>query len=266
MIEKKASLDDEFRENGFLSPNIHLIELNIRAEIGPTVSLLRSINNLMTKIVNQCANHSSAEHTLEPSVIGIASGLRTLGHLQGAITLFERGMATEAKILTRCIYENSFCIGALGADPVKFVEMLEKDNHAAKLGIAKILDTKGVTELQSLKLSNILTSKTKGQSLNIKVAADLTDLKEAYLFYKYLSNDSAHHSATSLSKHLVTENSEWSGFVYGPAETEDLNEVAFYCANASLLFMIVFSELLKTEIFQEEIMELWQQAQTITLA
>jgi hypothetical protein len=69
-----------------------------------------------------------------------------------------------------------------------------------------------------------------------------------------------------LSKHLVTENSEWSGFVYGPAETEDLNEVAFYCANASLLFMIVFSELLKTEIFQEEIMELWQQAQTITLA
>lgn len=263
MTDVDVPLDEEFRSHGFLAPHINLIEDNIRSEFSDVIQLLRDINTLLIKLVDQAANDAEGKSTLDPKVIAVVSGLRTLGNLQGAIILFEKGMASEAKILIRCMYENAFCMGALRNHPAKFIEMFSSDNRASKHGIAKSIDKYQLSDYQSAKLTQAINSVEKGKYLNIKDVADLSGLKEAYLFYKHLSDDSMHHSATALSKHLVSDGQNWSGFICGPAETEELTETSFYCVNASFAFTVAFTELLNISVFQEEINNMWERVKVV---
>lgn len=266
MADADVSLGEEFRSHGFLAPNINLIEDQIRSEFGDVIKLLRDINTLLTKLVVQAASDTESKSTLDPKVIAVVSGLRTLGNLQGVIILFQKGMASESKILIRCMYENAFCMGALSEHPEKFIEMFSSDNRASKHGIAKSIDKYQLNDDQSERLTQAISSVEKGRYLNIKDVADLSALKEAYLFYKHLSDDSMHHSATALSKHLVTDGQNWSGFIYGPAEAEVLSETAFYCANSSFSFTVAFAQVLDIRDFQEEINSMWERVKVITPA
>jgi len=266
MADADVPLDEEFRSHGFLAPNINLIEEQIRSEFSDVIELLRDINTLLTKLVGLAASNTEGKSTLDPKIIAVVSGLRTLGNLQGAIILFEKGMASEAKILIRCMYENAFCMGALVESPEKFIEMFSSDNRASKHGIAKSLDKFQLSDEQSERLTQAINSVEKGRYLNIKDVADSSALKEAYLFYKHLSDDSMHHSATALSKHLVTDGANWSGFIYGPAEREELSETAFYCANSSFSFTVAFAQMLDASDFQEEINNMWKRVKVITPA
>lgn len=258
MTDAVVTLDEEFRSHGFLASNIHLVQDQIRAKFSSEIELLRDINTLLTKLANQASSDMEGKSTLDPKVIAVVSSLRTLGNLQGAIILFEKGMASEAKILIRCMYENAFCMGALIQHPAKFIQMFSSDNRAAKHGIANSIEKFQLSDDQSERLTQAINSVEKGRYLNIKDVADLSDLKEAYLFYKHLSDDSIHHSASALSKHLVTDGQDWSGFIYGPAEADELLETAFYCANSSFCFTVAIAQLLDISDFQEEINSLWE--------
>lgn len=266
MADVDVLLDDEFRLHGFLAPNINLIEDQIRAEFSDVIELLRDINILLTRLVDQAASDAEGKSTLDPKIIAVVSGLCTLGNLQGAIILFEKGMASEAKILIRCMYENAFCMGALSEHPAKFIDMFRSDNRASKRGIAKSMEKYQLSDPQSERLTQAINSIEKGTYLNIKDVADLSGLKEAYLFYKHLSDDSMHHSATALSKHLVTDGQNWSDFIYGPAETEELTETAFYCVNSSFSFTVAFTQLLNISNFQEELNNMWERVKAVAPA
>lgn len=263
MTEVVVTLDEEFRSHGFLAPKIHLVEDQIRSEFTSVIEILRDINTLLTKLANQASSDIEGKSTLDPKVIAVVSSLRTLGNLQGAIVLFEKGMASEAKILIRCIYENAFCMGALIQHPEKFIQMFSSDNRAAKHGIANSIGRFELSDNQSERLTQAINSVEKGRYLNIKDVADLSGFKEAYLFYKHLSDDSIHHSATALSKHLVTDGQGWSGFIYGPAGADELSETAFYCANSSFCFTVAVAQLLDISDFQEEINSLWERVKLI---
>nr|GFC58817.1 hypothetical protein [Tanacetum cinerariifolium] len=64
-----------------------------------------------------------------------------------------------------------------------------------------------------------------GGNLNWKGIADMTSLGHTYLYYKFLSDDSSHYSASSLNRHLINEKSTkaWSGYSFGPGSKEEIS-------------------------------------------
>lgn len=263
MTIKEFCFDEEFKKRGFLSEHIKVIEDQIESCFQKEVSLLRDINEVISKIVFSAADSVNGVSTLDPRVIAVVSGFRTLGNLQGAIILFEKGMAAESKTLVRCIYENAFCIGALVKDSSRFIDMLASDNRASKHGIFNNISKEMLSKDQNERLSAAILSIEKGKHLEIKKIADLSGLKDAYLYYKHLSNDSNHYSATAISKHVLTEGTHWTSFVWGVSHTDDMEDAAFHCSHASLTFLLVLSKILDVAPFQDEIDHLLSKFTTI---
>jgi hypothetical protein len=111
----------------------------------------------------------------------------------------------------RACLENAFCIAALVNDPAKLIKALADDDKAAKKAMAKLivkvpermanLDQKAKRRLRK-HVSTVDQEWGKVQQLAVAEIAQSTELREAYLLYRVLSNDACHPSATSLSRHF----------------------------------------------------------------
>jgi len=175
----------------------------------------------------------------------------------------------EARTIARCCLENLFWIGGLAAKGEAFVKQMEDDNdvNKQKLGNALLANSKmqgGDAELEGkleafldelrakeqLEIEEVAKTgekKAKKTTIGHKNEADAAKISQAYIFYRQLSGDSAHPSATSLSRHIdETADRDHPTFSGDPIVRPDEPEETFQVASMALLGVcIVANDMLK---------------------
>jgi hypothetical protein len=129
-----------------------------------------------------------------------------------------------------------FCAAALVKTGDAFIKTMELDDAASRKKQAKgLLDWAG-RQNQELEFSEKLTKfaeaiekqHPKASFLNQKKAAEDGTIADGYIFYHVLSNDAAHPSATSLSRHIswegTGEDAEWTISASPIADPDEVDE------------------------------------------
>ncbi len=254
----QSILNESFFEQGFISRNIDETIARITSENEEWFTLLRDINKLLqAAVVSGFEKHHG--RTMDLEVLAMFSALRSLSNFQSVFINLERGMIVEARILIRCLFENAFCVGALAESPEKFIPLLHKDNVAAKRGQAKALKQGNYSLDQDVAaaMDEILAG-DKGRHLNWQEVAEMSSLGHQYLFYKHLSDDAMHYSASSLKRYIVSnkETNSWSGYKFGPGKKAEVALSANLAASAALVILIGFLQATKDSSRDKEANEL----------
>ncbi|MCW2282595.1 hypothetical protein M2323_000356 [Rhodoblastus acidophilus] len=134
---------------------------------------------------------------------------RTINNFQAGILLVNNDFVVEARTMVRCCYENFFWIASLSKMGNSFIDKMNLDDAAHRITHAKSLiewsKSKNNYDFEE-QLNKIISSLTTkyGKTSTIKNydAASDGDIGETYIIYRQLCGDSAHHSATSLSRHV----------------------------------------------------------------
>jgi hypothetical protein len=149
----------------------------------------------------------------DPKIIAIALLCRTISNFKGVGVLVNAELLVEASILLRNCNENLIYIGALYEDSEAFVKGLKEDEAASRKQRGNfILDrskTKGIdlgfeAGLQE-HMDKLEQNFPKARMMSPKQLAKGTQISDAYIYYSHLSGNFAHVSASSLSRHLTTE-------------------------------------------------------------
>jgi hypothetical protein len=165
------------------------------------------------EIIGQCDKLDVMKGTKDPKVISLALLSRSLGHFRAIFRMLDMGLITEARILTRCIFENLFMQSALVEGGDAFVQKMVDDHARSRqsrgswvLGWLDEQDTKSPHE-DSLRevMDTLRTLYPKPRAINFSEIAKDGPLKNAYLWYKQLSSDAAHPSLEALSRHISKE-------------------------------------------------------------
>lgn len=244
-----------FSIHGFLTSDIQETIDHVTGENPEWFSLLRDINQLLQKIVISGFERHHG-NTMDVKVLTMFSALRSLSNFQSAIMNLERGMVVEARIMARCLYENSFCIGALVDNPDTFIPLLKHDNVAAKRGQAVALKEGSYSLTADVEAAmDERISGDKGKHLKWKYIAELSSLSSNYLMYKHLSDDAMHYSASSLKRYIVSykESNTWSGYRFGPATKDEVIRAANFCVSPTLAIMIGFLEATDDTSYDREV-------------
>jgi hypothetical protein len=133
---------------------------------------------------------------------------RTLSNLKGIITLLDKGLVVEARILARCCFENAFWIAGLLTQGDEFVEQMRQDDVRSSRSRSELLLTTyreripEEIEIQLRKqLRSIKEQWPQPKSLSPKDVAWSGLLRDGYHIYSQLSADAAHPSLTALRRH-----------------------------------------------------------------
>jgi hypothetical protein len=149
--------------------------------------------------------------TRDPKVVALTLLARTVGNFEAALLLLDNGKVVEGRTLVRCCYENFFWAAALAKKGDEFVKQMELDDAASCKRRAKgLLEWAGQQDheldfAKTLKafVEDVEKKNPKAPLINQKTAAEHGTIKPAYIVYSELSNDAAHPSATSLSRHIT---------------------------------------------------------------
>jgi len=148
----------------------------------------------------------------EPKILSLALLCRTTGNFKGVVALTKHGLVVEARVLTRCCYENLFCVGGLIEHGDEFVKAMHQDQIRSFRSQGEFLlddfnnadiGDHGFVEQLRTRLEEMKSRWPKARLLNPKQAARNSVLWKAYLFYSQLSGDAAHPSVLALKRHLV---------------------------------------------------------------
>ena len=187
-------------EAGFLSPTIEEYIKKYRAENPGWFQVAEDLNHLAQR---QLLSISVPDHD-QRIIISTLLFMRGLSNFQGAIILVQRGMSSDARILTRSCFEAVFYLNALGKDPA-FLDALLGDDTARrqKTARAQLKDISGLAPNEVEILTGVLEEKIELREINLAHVANKAGLTKQYdVFYRPLSNFSAHPSMSALSQHL----------------------------------------------------------------
>lgn len=246
--------DDEhrlaLRDHGFLAVAVKEFPAMYRQMASGWFNMAENFSEIGQRVVIRAMSQGHGAN--DPRAYGTALLLRTLQSYQAAILLCSQGLTTEARMLTRSCFENAFCIAALTKDPSKFVKALEDDDKAAKKAQVKFitedparmvhLDAKVQKRLRKF-ASTVNQQWGKARQLAIDETAKSTALREAYLFYRVLSNDSCHPSTSSLSQHIVTMLDGHWDYQMGPASGNRVADTLNIACHAIMSALVAFTEL-----------------------
>jgi hypothetical protein len=168
-----------------------------------------------THVFDQAALESD-EGTKDPTVASLALLARSLSNFKAAILLLENDHPVEARVLVRCCYENFFWCAALVKKGAEFVKAVELDHAASRKKRAGRLVNWSKEQgeppkfLETLEpfLEDLKKEHPKVQLIKFEDAAKDGGIGGAYIFYSELSNDAAHPSATSISRHITWDEGE----------------------------------------------------------
>jgi hypothetical protein len=152
--------------------------------------------------------------TKDPKVIALALLARSIHNFEAALLLLEHDYVVEARTLMRCCYENLFWIASLLKKGDAFIQKMELDDLASRKKRAKSLlswaddSPQKPTFAESLKSLSDGFASQKAEAIMHKQAAQEGEIQHAYIFYSELSNDAAHPSATSLSRHITLSDNQ----------------------------------------------------------
>lgn len=137
----------------------------------------------------------------DPRVIGTLVLIRTLSNFQGVVKLAQSQMVVEARILTRCCFENLFTVVRLQDEGAKFVDQMNNDREAARKAQGERLLRYAIDDDPELRAFLRGLGKSKGKLLNPKnVAAG--PLEHGYAYYAQLSADAGHPGLDALDRYM----------------------------------------------------------------
>jgi len=204
-----------FKEEGFLGAGITNGIASVRAENADWFKLAEDTNAALMRTAI-AATSAVRTTSMAPEAVAVRVLLRSCGTLQGVILLTERGLVAEGRTLARSLIENAFCIAALLADPAVFIKMLKADSDASRRNQGKFVLAEqliGTGAKRDKLQATIDAIDKKAEIMSPKKVAAMGPLFRQYLFYQRLSDDSAHPSARSLHRHMLTDASR-SGWMY----------------------------------------------------
>lgn len=164
--------------------------------------------------------------------------IRGLSGFQATVILTERGMTTEARTLCRGCFETAFYIGALIKDPEFVSAMIDDDTSRRKklanglLNLQSNPDSLDAALLEQF-VNNLLQSNFKSSTVQIEDAARRGGLIDIYnVFYRSLSNDSAHPSVTALTRHMGFDETDAinNELPWGPNVSDVLDTISTACS------------------------------------
>ncbi|MBB4373450.1 hypothetical protein GGD63_006273 [Bradyrhizobium sp. cir1] len=165
------------------------------------------------EIVGQCDKFDTEKGSQDPKVIALALLSRSLGHFRGVPRLLDLGLIVEARTLTRCIFENLFMQGGLAEGGDAFVKQMVEDAARSRqsrgnwvLSWLEVQNSKSPHEDGLRQTMGLLRARyPKARAINYADATKGCSIKDAYLWYKQLSSDSAHPSLEALTRYITRQ-------------------------------------------------------------
>ncbi len=175
------------------------------------MALAHAMRQLGNDIIGGASDFTKGSRTKGPAipkVMAIMLLSRTLSNLKGVITLLDKGLVVEARILARCCFENAFWIAGLLTQGDEFVKQMCQDDARSSRSRSELLLTTHreripeEIEIQLRKqLRSIKQQWPQPKSLSPKDVAWSGLLRDGYHIYTQLSADAAHPSLTTLRRH-----------------------------------------------------------------
>ncbi|WP_456706383.1 DUF5677 domain-containing protein [Bradyrhizobium sp. USDA 4452] len=148
----------------------------------------------------------------DPTYLSLTLLARTVSNLKAALILLQAHRIVEARIVTRCVFENLYWVVGLAEDGDKFVKQMRDDelSHRRSLGQAIFSGEYQLNDEVEERLRAVMRDLNRNgpvtKMLNPKAVAGIRDdFKRSYIFYAQLSSDSAHPSATALHRYVVAD-------------------------------------------------------------
>jgi hypothetical protein len=184
--------------------------------------------------------------TRDPRVVALTLLARTLGHARAVVLLLDNQQGVEARTITRSAYEGLFWVAALVKKGAAFVDAIELDDITSRkkratglLDWAKeqgqITDEQPDLDQPNLEAfrDRLRDEHGKTDSVILLQAAEAGGVGASFIVYRELSNDAAHPSAASLSRHVTLADDDDPGPpftlhaepVQDPAEAVDTLEL-----------------------------------------
>lgn len=255
-----------FADAGFLSDQHRSALPSIRKANEAWFSVLSDLSAILQQTAHQ-ASQTVKGSPFEQKPFGLLVLHRANGLLQGAVMLLEHGMLVEAKTLTRSVLECAFVMAGLHAKPDEVKAMIMSDMDAAKKGQAKaILKTGAGTHTKALE--DRIKEFGKVSPLKIDALADLGVLNKMYLNYRVLSNDAAHPSGKSLSRHMdqAPDGKTWSGYRVGGGSDTEIADAAEQLVLIGMVLGIAFQEMVGDTVNNERMGDIATRQEQIALA
>jgi Family of unknown function (DUF5677) len=222
--------------------------------------LCEELGQTVLQIAGQADIKITEHKLLDPKLLALALLCRTLGNFRGVVRLVEQGLVVEARVLTRCCFENVFTIGGLYSQGVEFAQKIKADDVAGRKARLKfIMDNEAIlgalseqTREEMEKAQESLAAAAKGQFMKFKHASSIGPFNEIYLAYSQYSGDAAHPTFTALMRHFDFKGPKATFDVVPPATDDQLDEtvhlacVALVSAAVAVNEMTGFTEAGKT--------------------
>jgi Family of unknown function (DUF5677) len=102
------------------------------------------------EIAGRCKLTVTEQGLAHPNLLAVALLCRTLTNFKGVVILTRERLIVEARVLTRCCYENMFMVGGLFAEGDAFAERMKADDRAGRTSRLKFqLETDSLFETLS---------------------------------------------------------------------------------------------------------------------
>jgi hypothetical protein len=189
-------------DEGFLSEEACASIPSIRRENDALFGLAGDVNTTLMALIT-AAIEAAKVNLDSPESVAIRLAFRAIASLQSVVLLAERGIVADSRTLARSVLEDAFAIGALVADPVKFMNDLKFDYQTSARGQLTFAEPHISDPNVRRSINEKLKALPKGRSeFGALKNSKGRPLEKLYYYYRVLSNDSAHPSATSLERHV----------------------------------------------------------------
>lgn len=220
----------------------------------PYVRKLLPLCEELGQIAFQIVGHADVKITehklLEPKLLALALLSRTLGNFKGVVRLVEQGLLVEARVLTRCCFENQLVAGGLYAKGIEFAQQIKADDVAGRKARLKfVADNEGIfqglsqeTRDEMAKMQEWLAA-SKGSYLKFKEASAAGPFNDIYLAYSQYSGDAAHPTFTALMRHCTIEDRNLTFDVVSPQNDHQLDETLHLACISLMGITVVVNEM-----------------------
>jgi hypothetical protein len=214
------------------------------------LQLCEQLGQTAFRIAGQAEVKITEHKLLEPKLLALAVLSRTLGNFKGAVSLVEQGLLVEARVLTRCCFENQLVVGGLYAKGVEFAQQIKADDVAGRKARHKfIADNEEILQRLSqetrdeMMKSHEWVAALKGSYLKFKEASAAGPFNEIYLAYSKYSSDAAHPTFTALMRHCTIEEGNLIFDVVPPENEHELDETLHLACISLMAVMVVVEEI-----------------------
>lgn len=188
---------------------------------------------------------------------------RALQSFQACLLLAERGLISDARTLSRCVWEDAFCIGALCEKQQEYLGKFETKHQKHRHGVANAFlnkdNLRNGLSVESIEKLQKVVDETKDAKDSWKWDQVAHDAGMGALYdthYRNLSSDAAHPTLESLTRHVETDiEGNITQMSWLPNETDLDDTLAVACA-AYLCAAARTAELFHFSVIEEKIKEM----------